>query len=74
MSTSLFVQITALLQSVNGPDGTPQTEVFLNVCRHIIPVIGAKAVKHGLQDYKDVYLDLASHCREVWYQLPHSQK
>lgn len=39
MSTSLFVQITALLQSIKGPDGTPQTEVFLHVCRQVIPVI-----------------------------------
>lgn len=39
MSTSLFVQISALLQNVQGPDGTPQTDVFLNVCRQIIPVI-----------------------------------
>ena len=67
MSTSLFVQLTALLQSVNGPNGTPQTEVFLNVCQHIIPVIGAKAVKHGSQDYTELYLDLTLHCRDVRY-------
>lgn len=39
MSNSLFVQITSLLQHVRGPDGTPETEVFLKVCRHIVPVI-----------------------------------
>lgn len=39
MSSSLFVQDTSLLQKVKGPDGTPETDAFLNVCRHIIPVI-----------------------------------
>ncbi len=47
MSYSLFVQITSLLQNVRGPDGTPETEVFLNVCRHIIPVIGMLASKES---------------------------
>ena len=47
MSHSLFVQITSLLQKVRGPDGTPETEVFLKVCRHIIPVIGMLASKES---------------------------
>lgn len=40
MSNSLFATITTLLRNVRASDGTPQTEVFLNVCRQIIPVIG----------------------------------
>ena len=47
MSNSLFVQITSLLQNVRGPDGTPETEAFLNVCRHIIPVIGMLGSKES---------------------------
>ena len=47
MSNSLFVQISALLQKVRGPDGTPETEVFLTVCRQIIPVIGRRANSAG---------------------------
>ena len=47
MSNSLFVQISALLHKVRGPDGTPETEVFLTVCRQIIPVIGTRANSAG---------------------------
>lgn len=77
MSKSLFVQISAVLQSVNGPDGTPQTEVFLNVCRHIVPVIGAEAVQPVSQDLPQEYVLIHfcdTHCREAWNQLPHSEE
>lgn len=41
MSNSLFVTITALLSEIRSSDGSLQTEVFLHICRQIIPVVGA---------------------------------
>lgn len=49
MSSSLFVALTTLLKDVRAGDGTPQTEVFLNVCRQVIPVIGG--LRSGLWRY-----------------------